>query len=140
MTDIDRTELARRMGIKADEIEDVSDGPAGLVIATRDGATYIDVPEDNPDAEGKTGLMFLSAPSETFDGSFPVFASEALDAEGPVDGLDPEDVPDGTVDDVLGWVDDSPERAAAALDIEEARSKPRSSLVEALAAIIDAQG
>lgn len=144
----DRIELARSLGIKADEIEDVTEGPAGLVIATTDGATYIDVPADNPDAEGKSGLMFLSAPSDPYSGEFPVFATEAdveADVETAQDGDGAAaggelDVPDGSVADVLGWVDDSPERAAAALDVEEAKPSPRTTLTDALVAIIDAQG
>lgn len=45
------------------------------------------------------------------------------------------DVPDGTVDQVLGWVGDEPELAAAALAAEQAKPEPRVTLVRALEAI-----
>lgn len=41
------------------------------------------------------------------------------------------------VDDVLAWVDASEARASLAYDVEQGRKKPRSTLVEALRAIID---
>lgn len=49
------------------------------------------------------------------------------------------DVPDGTVDDVLDWVDDDPGRAAVALVAERA-GKNRSSLIEALESISEEEG
>lgn len=39
---------------------------------------------------------------------------------------------DGTIDDLMSWVDDDPERAARALEAEQAKEKPRSTLVKAL--------
>lgn len=41
-------------------------------------------------------------------------------------------VPDGTAADVLAWVDSDPDRAKAAITAEQARSKPRSSLLTKL--------
>lgn len=46
-------------------------------------------------------------------------------------------VPDGTAADVLTWVDDDPDRARQALDAEQAREKPRTSLVAKLAKLTD---
>jgi hypothetical protein len=57
----------------------------------------------------------------------------------PVDGAGGALVPpDGTVDDVLGWVDGDPARARAALDAEQAREKPRSTLVTDLEGVLAA--
>lgn len=42
------------------------------------------------------------------------------------------EVPDGTVDDVLAWVGDDKARAQAALDAEQQRPTPRTSLVAEL--------
>jgi hypothetical protein len=39
---------------------------------------------------------------------------------------------DGTAADVLAWVGDNPERAKQALDAEQAKDKPRSTLVKQL--------
>jgi len=45
---------------------------------------------------------------------------------------DPDAVPDGTAADVLAWVGDDHDKAAKALEAEQAREKPRSTLVAAL--------
>jgi hypothetical protein len=45
---------------------------------------------------------------------------------------DPDAVPDGTVDEVLAWVGDDPDRAGRALAVEQDRDRPRSTLVDAL--------
>lgn len=41
-------------------------------------------------------------------------------------------VPDGPISDVLAWVGDDPDRAAAALEAELGKDTPRSSLVDKL--------
>lgn len=41
-------------------------------------------------------------------------------------------VPDGSANDVLAWVGDDPARAALAVEAEQKRDKPRSTLVAAL--------
>lgn len=40
------------------------------------------------------------------------------------------DVPAGTVDEVIAWIGDDPERAQAALDAEDQRDKPRTTLTD----------
>jgi len=44
---------------------------------------------------------------------------------------------DGTIDDLMAWVNDDPERATAALAAEQAKDKPRSTVVKRLAALAD---
>lgn len=46
-------------------------------------------------------------------------------------------VPDGTVDEVLAWVDGHAGRATAALQVEQSRPKPRTSLTSALAEVTE---
>lgn len=60
-------------------------------------------------------------------------SEEPLDvpSDAPVD-----EVPAGTVDDVLAWVGGDPARAAAALEAETSAPSPRSSLVGRLSALI----
>jgi hypothetical protein len=41
-------------------------------------------------------------------------------------------VPDGTVEDLIDWVKDDPQRAFLALNVETAKENPRKSLVEGL--------
>lgn len=50
---------------------------------------------------------------------------------------DPDVVPDGTADEVLAWVGDDQTRAAEALDAENTREKPRSTLAAKLAKITE---
>jgi hypothetical protein len=42
---------------------------------------------------------------------------------------------DGTIDDLMGWVDGDPQRATLALEAEQAKDKPRSTVVKRLAAL-----
>jgi hypothetical protein len=47
---------------------------------------------------------------------------------------------DGTAADVLAWVGEDPERAAEALEAEQAKDKPRSTLVKQLEKLANADG
>lgn len=47
---------------------------------------------------------------------------------------------DGTIDDLMAWVDGNPQRAAAALEAEQAKDKPRSTVVKRLSAMADTDG
>lgn len=77
---MDHTSAASRLGIPMSEIADVYPHEVGDVIVTADGVSYVDVPADRPDGEGKTGLMYLSAPHDRYSDSFPVYAApEVLD-------------------------------------------------------------
>lgn len=51
-------------------------------------------------------------------------------------GADENDVPEGTVPEVLGWVGDDKERAQKALDKENENDKPRKGLVSGLEEIL----
>jgi hypothetical protein len=46
---------------------------------------------------------------------------------------------DGTIDDLMAWVNDDPERAAAALAAEQAKDKPRSTVVKRLTSMVDSE-
>jgi hypothetical protein len=57
-------------------------------------------------------------------------------------GQEPKEPPaeldiDGTAADVLAWVGDDPERAEEALEAEQAKDKPRSTLVKQLEKLAD---
>lgn len=106
-----KAEAAKLLSIEESEVHDVADSPAGTVVKTHDGATYIIVPEDNPDAEGRHGVMFLAAPHKNYGGTFPVYANPGIDVDEVekrlgVDLDDPEprpadpDIPAGSTDDV----------------------------------------
>lgn len=63
---------ARALRLPENEIAAVQDSPAGLIVETTDGNACVVVPPESPDAEGKTGVMFLRLP-EKYQGSFPVY-------------------------------------------------------------------
>lgn len=79
-------EAAARLGLPVTEIRDVNDSPAGDIVVTTDGVAYIVVPDDNPDSEGKTGVMYLAAPHERYADVFPVYAAPSDDDEVERDG------------------------------------------------------
>ncbi|MFF7191773.1 hypothetical protein ACFZAR_43030 [Streptomyces sp. NPDC008222] len=61
--------------------------------------------------------------------------------EGVPDGSGSGDEPpvDGTIDALMEWVGDSQERAAQALEAEQAKDKPRSTVVKRLTALADSE-
>lgn len=63
--------------------------------------------------------------------------STPVEEETPAETVD--EVPDGTADDVLAWVGDDPARAAAAIAAEEARDKPRKTLLGQLGKLTAAE-
>lgn len=92
---LNNEQAAALLGVKVKEIAAVADSPAGVVITTTDDVGYLLVDKRNPDAEGKTGLMLLAAPTEqsvaVLDGctqwnGFPVFVSEDLVDDEPAAG------------------------------------------------------
>jgi hypothetical protein len=84
---MNETTAARLLGVPRSEISEVTDAPAGDVIVTEDAARYVVVPDDQPDARGKTGLMYLVAPTTGYTGSFPVYAQPGAVA---TDAAEPE--------------------------------------------------
>lgn len=74
---MDPTTIARKLGMKASEVLSTEEAPAGLVVRLFDGTVLIDVPADQPDGEGKAGVMFLVAPDGVKPDQplgFPVYA------------------------------------------------------------------
>lgn len=67
--------------------------------------------------------QLLSSSTQFKDGYGPEPTAEVAEAEP---------VPDGTVDEVLAWAGTDADRLAAALEAEQAKSKPRVSLIDAL--------
>lgn len=71
---MNKPEAARLLSLQEDEVHDVADSPAGVIVKTGDGVDYVIVEPDNPDAEGRHGVMFLAAPTANYGGTFPVYA------------------------------------------------------------------
>ncbi|MGE0795835.1 MAG: hypothetical protein AB7H43_15270 [Acidimicrobiia bacterium] len=78
ITEADFAAAARRLGAKRSELVSIERTADGVVIGTADGKYLIEVPDDRPDAEGKTGLMLLQDPhprsGRGASTAFPVFA------------------------------------------------------------------
>lgn len=77
---------AKILSMRPADIVEADEAPAGFVMTTRDGVRMVDVPEDQPDAEGKTGLMLLVKPNPKRTYAFPVYA-QPVDAD---DETEPE--------------------------------------------------
>lgn len=58
------------------------------------------------------------------------------DAAEPAQEEATDEVPSGTTEDVLSWVDGDPERARAALTAESMRDRPRKTLTSALEGLL----
>lgn len=82
---MDKTDAARLLGVPVTEIAEVLDSPAGDLITTADGQTYVHLPDDQPDASGRTGLMFLQPPHDRYVGSFPVYDGTVTVDPGPAE-------------------------------------------------------
>ena len=61
---MDKREAAALLGVKVSEVAAVDESDGGPVITTTAGTRYVVLAEGAPDAEGKTGLMLLAAPSD----------------------------------------------------------------------------
>lgn len=85
---------------------------------TRKGTVEVVEADPEPEEPAKVSEEPVGDPAET-DGDEP-----------PVDG---------TIDALMAWVNDDPERAAAALAAEQAKDKPRSTVVKRLAALADTE-
>jgi len=83
--------------------------------------------EDGPSNAGADPVLL---PQDT-DVEQPASSTEPVDGEGtPPYG----EVPDGSVETVLEWVGDDEDRASAALQVEQDKSTPRVTLINALEA------
>lgn len=132
------------------EIAHLGEDEVGPLITMTSGATYVVVPADQPDAEGKTGVMLRWAPnpkSSYICGVYapPVTDDPEVEAEAekqhqarvalPEDGSMPP--PSASAAVMLAWVGEDVDRAREALDAETARSRPRTGLISKLEALLE---
>lgn len=66
------------------------------------------------------------------------FLGQPIDTMSELFGGTAEEYTDGTIVEVLTWVDGDPDRAQHALDIENGKDEPRKTLVEKLQKVIEA--
>lgn len=76
MKTISRIEAAEKLGIPVNEVTDVAASQAGDIIVTNDGQGYIVVPEDNVDAAGRHGVMYLTVP-DNYGDAYSVYSPPA---------------------------------------------------------------
>lgn len=81
----------------------------------------------------------VHVPTDLEDGSDSILddKTDTVEPEVEVDAAESE-VPEGTVREVLDWVDGDAEKAQKALDVENAKENPRKSLVSQLEDIVGA--
>jgi len=117
----DQEALARRLGMKTREIIDATElsaDPPAVLVRTHDGQQVL----VTADAVAPwTGSLPGAAPVPA-----PAADEPAAELEGSDD--DPDEVPAGTADEVLAWVGEDRDRATRALQAEQGRDKPRSTL------------
>ncbi len=140
MRKIDKADVARDLGMKNAEILAVEDSEAGLIVDVFDGTRLVIVPEDNPDADGKTGVMYLVAPvsatGQPYTGDAPIFAQPGADVVDDADAIADDEYPEkGSEADVLAWVAGQQDRAEFALEYE-AEHKKRKGLTAELDGIL----
>lgn len=146
----DRKQLARVLGMKPAEIVaavelpdtdppsavvETHDGQCVLVTSDGDGKPFVapwegrmpgaPVPASERVLIGESGPDLIVAPE---DGAEVTDPNAQTDSHGGTD----DQVPAGTVDEVLAWVSDDTDRAARALVVEQDSDKPRKGLVDQL--------
>src|SRR5882757_2700324 len=127
---MERGDVARLLKVADADVESFEENAHGLFVTIRDGGRRVVTKDglfacdDHPagaqlrrwvEPVGESGPELVSLP-------------EAVE----VKPSEPEPVPDGIAEAVLSWVGSDPERALAAWDAEQARDKPRSTLIAAL--------
>lgn len=84
----------------------------------------------------------------TPEGSVKVLEADPEPEPEPKTPVEPPETPDpdgdeppvdGTIDDLMAWVNDDRERAGAALAAEQAKDKPRSTVVKRLTSMVDSE-
>jgi hypothetical protein len=144
-------EAARALGMKTREVVEVVEvGPDWVATlhdgtrmrlggeVVRDAAGLVlklgEVGELTTEDDDDTGVLTLvgeRGPERVdFPTSVEVHSGETVLGQARADAL--AEVPEGTVDEVLAWVDGDPERAMLASIAEQEREKPRSTLLAKL--------
>lgn len=111
-------EAAQRLGVAEAEVVDVKAEAGWWHALHHDMASH-----------GEQWRPVPGAPAEDPPESAP-------EAEGSPGADSGDQVPDGPAKDVLAWVGDDSDRAVAALEAEEARDQPRTTLVAALEKVV----
>jgi hypothetical protein len=125
-----RFEAARALGVAPSEVRDVEETQDGARVRMTNGAVRLVTPGDGvfacDDHPASAHLRRWQEPEPLEETEEPVKVED--ETTDPTEG----EVPDGTVEQVLGWVGDDQARAAQALTAEQARDRPRSTLVARL--------
>jgi hypothetical protein len=118
-------DAARALGMKPREVREVRATDAGHVVTTHDGTVTL-VRED-----GSMAHRYVEVPQAV---EAPVVEDDGDDL--PPAGPDADPVPDGSITDVMAWVDGDQDRAERALDAELHREPQRATLVSQLSALL----
>jgi hypothetical protein len=113
-------EAARILGVASHEIERVECRDGGWFALQHDMASHATVWRHVPGHELAASAVAEEGPEEV----------------APVGDADGDGVPDGAVAEVLDWVGDDSDRAVRAIEAEEVREKPRTTLISALEKLI----
>jgi hypothetical protein len=157
---LSKQQAAERMGMKPEEIVSVEETGEGVLVTTHDGVTstltddglvvtdtgkgevVATQAEDGEPSELLREPGTVQDPVVTAASTIPkdtnvVSVPTVPGNDGPPVVEDPDggEVPTGSIDEVLTWVGDDTDKADRALRAEQAKDKPRSTLVERLTAL-----
>lgn len=156
---MERGDVARLLSIADADVESFEENERGLFVDVRDGGRRVvtkdglfamdDHPANAQLRRWPYATGGIISPPNTGGDSVPALLSEGgylTDTPIPPELAEslnkgPEtiaEVPEGIAEVVLSWVDGDPERALAAWDVEQARDKPRSTLLAALEKLVSA--
>lgn len=144
-------DAARVMGMAPSEVLAVAEVGEYLVITTTDGQ------HTRVSDEGEAQLLTAAQAAQLGIGQKTGAPVDDVDPDSPVEGADPaaaaegagqeletpggeqpDEVPDVSKDELLAWVGEDTDRAARALAAENARDKPRSTVVAELEKVAQA--
>lgn len=123
---MDRLEAAQRLGVAEYTVVGLEVVDGWWTASVRDAANHEVIDRVVPGVPREKATGGIAAASGAY----------SVGEDGP-ETIDVEVfVPGGSVADVMDWVGDDVERAQAALDVEQAKDKPRSTLVAQLEGLL----
>lgn len=96
MSELTRAQVCAKYGLADRELVAFADAPGGFTFSTSDGVSMIDVPAGTPDADGKTGIMYLVPPNVSggYRGDVAVFTNPPDETPAAADDSGGDDLVD----------------------------------------------
>jgi hypothetical protein len=137
---MERGDVARLLSVADADVESFEETTYGLLVTVRDGGRRVVTKDGLFACDGHPANAQLRRwPGHLVGEAGPELVLPPVGE--PVSSVEtseplPEAVPEGSAEVVLSWVDGDPERALAAWEAEQARDKPRTTLLAALEKLV----